>query len=260
MKLYHISRHLKFDGAFVPRIPDLNDGSTENCVTPRICTTKTVEGCLSAIPEAYILDEVCSEQRGMFRVYVFDTEKHQIQPEHLVLPEELDRLNEVPDAYLTEEVWITCPVTLDEEDSYLIIVQNFEQKQYRCVPYSVRELAKTEGYNGDLDRAYFELFPEETYVPEMGVVERVDVVTSKDDFPLRTKLYVGDLYALDFSNSFVEKELSQMQTWIREYPEWGIECLNVDGDDGKIELLFQHSKGFETFCQQWFSFIEKWRY
>ena len=112
MKLYHISRDLKFNGNFIPRIPFLEDESTENRTTPRICVSKTIEGCLSAIPEAYMLDEVCLQQRGMFRVYVFDTEKHQIQPEYLVLTDELDRKNEVLDAYLTEEVWITCPVTL----------------------------------------------------------------------------------------------------------------------------------------------------
>ena len=250
MKLYHISRDLKFNGNFIPRIPFLEDESTENRTTPRICVSKTIEGCLSAIPGSYMLDEVCLEQRGMFRVYVFDTEKHQIQPEYLVLTDELDRKNEVLDAYLTEEVWITCPVTLDQEDSYIIVIKNYSEEICDCVPYDVRLLVDNEEYDGDLKKAYFDTFPNKTFLPSIDVVCDIDCVTSQDTFPLQETFCLCNEH---FFDELVKEEAEMIKLWIETNPEWGMTCLGVENDE--ITLYFEHAKGFESFCKRRFRYV-----
>lgn len=89
---------------YEPRIPETTM-SGEDRKTPRICFSKTIEGCISAIPgdrRSKYFDEGALMVVFPFRVALDDP--------NLVTSDDLAQL--VPDAEITHEFWYTAPVTL----------------------------------------------------------------------------------------------------------------------------------------------------
>jgi hypothetical protein len=93
--LYHISTQELNNVRLNPRIPKARFTS-EDGHTPRICFSTTIEGCLNALP-AY--------PNTQFFVYTPVEDK---------LKFKYPTKKQVPDVKLTNEVWVTIPVTLQK--------------------------------------------------------------------------------------------------------------------------------------------------
>lgn len=103
--IYHLSTELsKIIPVFTPRIPERTRRMEgENGDIPRICVAKTIEDCLSAMPDGgYSLEE--SEKPIIIRVYEFDEET--IDPENLISPSHLYLSGWVLDSWVTGECWV----------------------------------------------------------------------------------------------------------------------------------------------------------
>jgi len=101
--LFHVSNNTsEIIEVFTPRVPMRNSRMEgENNFIPRICMAKTIEDCLSAIPEGgYKLEDVA----GVFRVYVFD--QKEIVKENILSPVDLFFSSWVLDAWVTGEHWV----------------------------------------------------------------------------------------------------------------------------------------------------------
>lgn len=103
MLLYHISVYpLENPHTFCPRIPS-GISPYEDHHTPRICFAPSIKQAITAT--GYNLKE-----NNTIYFAILDT--NTIPTKHIVFPKTLYEQKAVPDVYLTEEHWITCPVTL----------------------------------------------------------------------------------------------------------------------------------------------------
>lgn len=153
---YHISQGLFHDGKFYPRIPmDRTEGEDE--ITKRVSVAPTIKDCLSAIPGGGMkLDETITEIRGYFKVFKINTEKLGISKEHIVDGEYLFQTGKVPDAYHTNEHWITKEFEVPKEDTFIIKIDSYFEEVHDLIPHEIYELAE-EKYEGDYIEAYFDV-------------------------------------------------------------------------------------------------------
>jgi len=112
MKLYHISTSLMHTGIFTPQVPSgIEEGDSEDWITPRICFSDSIEGCLTGIPDggiglpAYIRSK---SGKAYFKLFTLDTDAYKgiiLSPEVIA--------NKVPDALQTREYWIMDGLKLE---------------------------------------------------------------------------------------------------------------------------------------------------
>lgn len=154
--LYHVSRDLFHDGKFIPRIPmDRTEGEDEKI--GRVSVAPTIEDCLSAIPGGGSrLDETIIDRRGYFKVFKIDTKKLEIADSDVVKSEYLFKNNLLPDAYHTDEHWITVPFVVAEEDSFFIKLGDYKEEIQDLIPHEIYEIAD-EKYDGDYLEAYCDI-------------------------------------------------------------------------------------------------------
>lgn len=253
MKLYHVSRDVKFSPYFEPRIPSLKDESKENRVIPRICFSTTLEGCFSAIPGAEALDHLLLEQRNTFRVYEIETDNYEISEDDIVLTDVIDENGWVHDAYLNDECWITKPFCIKNEDSYVVLIQTYSEEDSDCVSFEVRQLAD-EKYEGDLYGAFTDLNPDSTRIPCTTVIETLTLIDSRSHFPLTIDI---SFYNEHFSESLMDEEYVLMKGFCEEnYPnDISIEELG----DPYTTITFNSSHSFTQFCQEFYRLAtESW--
>lgn len=103
--LYHLSTNLSETIAiFDPRIPESeNRMKGENNYIPRICVAKSIEDCLSAMPEGgYAMQSNNDPQR--IRVYEFD--ENLVEEDNLLTAVDLYFSGWVLDAWVTGEYWV----------------------------------------------------------------------------------------------------------------------------------------------------------
>lgn len=95
-ELYCISQEDLDGQTLEPRVPDnfFTQNGYEDGETPRVCFTPSVDKCLMAI----------SQKCEGIEFYVFSPEE--VPEENIYKP----TTKEVPDAEITDEIWITCPV------------------------------------------------------------------------------------------------------------------------------------------------------
>lgn len=98
--LYHVSTDVGHTGVFVPRVPEYRMDD-EDAVTPRICFSETLEGCLGALGGFY----------GRTNLRVFWLEVDMDDPD--VLWSE-DLVCSVPDALIHKECWVKRLVKLED--------------------------------------------------------------------------------------------------------------------------------------------------
>lgn len=104
---------------FIPRIPQSRMLGEDDKI-PRICLSKTLEGCCSASPELEgLFPRHASCPDEVFRLYVFD--ENEIQEENLIDSEYLWKNSLVQDAYITKEVWIKNQNLKPKEIKYFSI-------------------------------------------------------------------------------------------------------------------------------------------
>lgn len=103
--LYHVSTDTsRVIPIFIPRIPNKNQRMEgENETIPRICVAKSIEDCLTAMPNGgYFLTSEHKPKR--IRVYEFDEEV--VQEGNLIKPTDLYFSEYVLDAWVTGEYWV----------------------------------------------------------------------------------------------------------------------------------------------------------
>lgn len=150
---YHVSTSLLNQGEFVPRIPENRITENENDSMERVCVSTTISNCLSALPGSGNLYDTHFKGRGYYKLFRIDTEKLGIGDEHIVFSQTIYENGWVPDAFVTQEYWITVPFTVPEEDSTIIKLDDWCQERAYVVPSDALVLAH-EMYQGDLYKAY----------------------------------------------------------------------------------------------------------
>lgn len=154
---YHLSTLLTNKGNFVPRVPDNRIFGVEESTIKRVCVSKTIEGCFTALgngDNAYVANFV---RRGYYILFRIDTKKLGIERRHVISSRQIYRNGWVPDADVTKEHWITVPFQVPKEDITFIQIRSFKQVQTMAYPYEAVELAKKQ-YNGDVKSAYKQLY------------------------------------------------------------------------------------------------------
>ncbi len=118
IKLYHISFEKELDKTFEPRVPNRAGGDEER-LTPRICFSDSIGGCLQA---------VCFNERfkvgDQFVLYELEIDEND---ENLFNSNYLYENKLVPDALETGEFWLTKAVSLKGK---LIEITNMEARPY----------------------------------------------------------------------------------------------------------------------------------
>ncbi|WP_242306314.1 hypothetical protein [Bacillus cereus group sp. BfR-BA-01317] len=172
---YHVSTDLQHSGEFVPRIPSCRHQDKEDDVTKRICVSKTIDDCLSAIPSGGAhLEELNIEQRGYYKVFKIDTDKLGIEDSDIVSSDVLYQEDLVRDAEVTNEHWILKGFQVAEEDSYIIKLIAWEESAKDIIPDFIYRMAE-EQYGGDYVQAYTDHFndyvPCSTFIVDAGYVK-----------------------------------------------------------------------------------------
>lgn len=155
---YHVSTNVQHNGEFVPRIPDCRHQDQEDSVTPRISVAPSIADCLTAIPNGGgRLDEWNMQLRGYYLIYQIDTEKLGISEKDIVSSDVLYEKDLVRDAEITNEVWITTPFIVPEEDRFFIKLISWDETAHDIVPYSIYAKADEE-YGGNYVEAYEDIY------------------------------------------------------------------------------------------------------
>lgn len=157
---YHVSTELQHDGVFIPRIPDIRHKQQEDASIERVSVAPTIEDCFTAIPNGGgRLDELNMMQRGYYLIVKVDTEKLGIQKKNIFESDELYEKDWVRDANFTNEVWITTPFKVEQEDMFLIRLEEWKEKPEDVFPHSIFEIAER-NYEGDIHEAYADIYQE----------------------------------------------------------------------------------------------------
>ena len=115
--MYYFASTKNFDKDTIlyPRIPE-NRSIDEDEYTPRICVSQSINGCLTAIADNILENDV---------VYIYQCKSRSVrQPS----------LDEVPDAFITGEQWVLKPIKIN---------LFFTVKIKKRIPFYVNELMET---------------------------------------------------------------------------------------------------------------------
>lgn len=112
MILYHVSFDLSHNGIFIPRVPTTLMRKEDNSI-PRICFSKTIDGCFTAIPSGRIAYD--------YPFLLFEINTDDLNKEDYL--DTIQLLKYVPDAKYTDEVWITKQLTIRPT---LNVIDDFE--------------------------------------------------------------------------------------------------------------------------------------
>lgn len=123
MSLYYVDRcYENILDIFKPQIPTaLMQG--ENKTIPRICLSKSIEGCINAASWGHSQIAYRTENE-VFRLYVFD--EKDILKENFIDSNKLWEDDLVPDAYLTQEIWVVNQNLKPKSISYFSIGEYWE--------------------------------------------------------------------------------------------------------------------------------------
>ena len=153
MLLYHLS--LEVDNIiklFSPQIPNeifaLEDG--EDLTIPRICVSKSIEGCCSAAPwGGYGFENEFEDSNEiMIRVYEFDS--CDIEEQNLITSKELYEKDLVRDSNYTEEYWIINQ-SIKPKKSYLINIKDCDYEEECVDNISFKDLKHCEEVEEDYE-------------------------------------------------------------------------------------------------------------
>ncbi|EOU1990305.1 hypothetical protein C4D27_16315 [Clostridium perfringens] len=117
MKLFHLSGDISdlSEISFKPRVP-LFRAKGENDTIPRVCFSDSILGCLRAIPECdecglgyKMTKKLNFNTPVLYDVYMLDTSC--LGDKEILNPNQLKRLEYVPDANNNNEYWILSEIT-----------------------------------------------------------------------------------------------------------------------------------------------------
>lgn len=125
MNTYYFASKEDFNNeTLYPRIPE-NRMSGENNTTERICVSKSINGCLSAVQ--------CFDDNDI--VYI-----HQCESNYVIQP----TINKVPDVLFTGEEWIFEPVLMKKIMKIKIISSSLCELNLKFKKHVVNKLYKFE--------------------------------------------------------------------------------------------------------------------
>lgn len=131
-KLYHIS--LDLDVHYLsPRVPESRNAD-EDSIIPRISTSATIEGCLSAVPWGGLQFEDIFSNSGSPAIKVLEYDVDDIGYENIAPSDYLYQQDLVRDAFETEEFWITKEV--EPSRSFYIVVDSYDEDTADYYSYS----------------------------------------------------------------------------------------------------------------------------
>lgn len=209
---YHVSSNFFEGNTFTPRIPRHRDFG-EDGVTPRICVAKTIDGCVTAMPNGNLnFSKLLANTNGILKVFRVDTHKLGINQASIIEWDELYRHDLVRDAYWTEEAWITESFTVPEEDIFYITPIYWEADEVDNVSFKIREAA--ESLDGDLVKTYYQHHNnDKDPVPALHTIDELEYKTfgiDKDFYfffdAAHKSVWFNTLN--EFSNSLVWKEVN----------------------------------------------------
>lgn len=126
MKLYHASIILDYIDEFSPRVPEDRHFSEES-LTPRICLSSRIDGCLTAAPwGGSSFDErvdIGYNSSRLIRIYEFDTDV--IGKDNIIGPDYLYQKDLVRDAVINDEYWVVNQ-SIKPVNSYLIKITHYD--------------------------------------------------------------------------------------------------------------------------------------
>lgn len=154
--LYYVSRNYEdIIKKFVPRIPN-NPMPDEDVTIERICLSKSISGCFNAASWGNMM-------RGDFEVYrLYCFDEKDIQEENFIDTEILWKEELVPDAGLTEEVWVINQELIPVNIQYFIIT-SFERKTSVLLSY---EQSKTGVIPENAHKRWIKEIHEIEFIPE----------------------------------------------------------------------------------------------
>lgn len=120
MVLYHVTRDFSHNGKFTPRVPK-ERMIDEDDETKRVCVSKTIAGCLTAIPKGESQD-IISE----LKVFRIDTERLNIESAFIMDSETLYE-GYVDDALMTDEHWILKEFKVEGKDTFIIDIKRYHR-------------------------------------------------------------------------------------------------------------------------------------
>jgi TusA-related sulfurtransferase len=213
---YHLSTDIQHNGEFIPRIPDCRHKTQEDSVTPRISVAPSIEDCLTAIPNGGShLDELNIQLRGYYLIYKIDTEKLGISENDMILSDVLYERDLVRDAEITNEVWITTPFIVPEEDRFLIKLISWDEEARDVVPFSIYHIADEE-YEGDYVEAYETIYDnnvpcsvkiiEPIYIhEEVKEGEEVSIYFEDEEEKELVQKYIQEHYEVEITTEYMDE-------------------------------------------------------
>lgn len=146
--LYHVSlRFWDEITKFIPRVPKGRlDSVGEDALTPRICLSDSIEGCLTGVPWGgyNLIKDPPYGKAGLaaiVRLYRFD--KYKIKKENLLNPQQIKEC--VPDSEVSREYWVINQEIVPEK-SHIVILRDFCVKpviiQHKDIKYRMYKIAK----------------------------------------------------------------------------------------------------------------------
>lgn len=229
MLLYHVSINKFHDGNFVPRVPRIRlEGECAD--VPRICFSKSIAGCFSALPNSGDMEELSMEMYGCFKLFVLDTEKAGLTDADIVLPEILYEKGMVDDAEVTEEVWVLKPVTATA--AHHVLLERWEEVPFDIIPHYVMQVVDSE-YDGDVEQAYTDLVPDnDGFLPS---TVRIEDVVLRYDF-----LKKGDaLFDIPFGDTgFLSELMDAVPGLIVSYDE-ETGCFAIEKGQLSLERFWE---------------------
>lgn len=126
---YHVSLSKGKDGYFSPRIPK-NMAASENKDILRICVSTSIKNCLSAFPDANVLENLVMDNTSPgipCLLYIYRIHKDLIPLENIIIPKNLKKSYGVLDAPITNEHWIV-DTDVDFGEPYIIRLTEIEQE------------------------------------------------------------------------------------------------------------------------------------
>ena len=106
MKLYRVEKTSEdIKKEFFPKVPqNILDGAEDN-ITPRICVSSSIDGCLGSVPwGGRNVEYILKENDCILRVYEFDS--NDINKNNIIGPDYLYENDLVRDAFIHDEFWI----------------------------------------------------------------------------------------------------------------------------------------------------------
>lgn len=204
-KLYHIS--LDLDVHYLcPRVPESRNAE-EDFTIPRISTSATIEGCLSAVPWGGLQFEEIFSESGSPAIKVLEYDVDDVGYDNIMPSDYLYQQDLVRDAFETEEFWITKE--LEPSRSYYIVVDSYNE-----------DIADYYSYSDFIDYCEGKIEAEDMIQGGFTTIEDVEVTTFDTWFDCE--------YEVDI-RLFVKPKFDNETRDLTRDIEWALEEMMCEG-------------------------------